>query len=1755
VKIRGYRVEPGEVESALQNCEGVDKAAVIVQQRLHDKRLIVFVTTPGNQLADQARWRKALQQKLPEYMIPGAFVVLENLPLTANGKVDRQALAGFNVTSGEQHEEIVNPRNSVEELLSIIWADLLDLERVSTDISFFDLGGNSLLAMRLRSRICATFGVEVDVKQLLQGSTISDLAICIQEKMSAGSSRSFLPIERRLQREQAPLSFAQERLWFMRELAPESVHYNIPMILHLSGPLNCGALEKSIEAIVARHEVLRTTFRDNGGDLVQVVHGPEKRELALVDLRDIPPDKRENELEQGIRAIGRKSFDLTCDMPLRAALFRCGPDTHTLFVAMHHIAADGWSVAIFMRELAEFYQAFSTGQSSPMPALPIQYADYAIWEKQWLAGEILAQQLDYWKNRLAGASGVLELPSYQPRPAVQKHNGARRLFFVPEELRERLRKLGRQRSFTLHMCLSAAFAALLHLYTGKDDILVGTPVAGRNRQEIEPLIGFFVNTLVLRSNFSKALTFSQLLEQMRETMLDAYAHQDLPFEKLLTELKPKRDLTRQPLVQVMIVLQETLPEQWILGDVIARPGVPDNGTAKMDLLISLTDELQGIRGILEYDTDLFDEPMMERLTGHFQAVLATLANAPQTHIKETILLSEAEQKQLSAWNRAPTGATVPGVVHRLFEMQADCHPDAIALACEERSITYAELNRRANQLAHYLRKLDVGPDVSMGIYMDRSLEMVIAILGVLKAGGAYVPLDPNYPAERVRFMVSDSTVQLLLTQHSLLQSVAQCGARVLALDLEWNEIALQSIANPVDTAATSNIAYVIYTSGSTGKPKGVMVPHSAIVQLLNSAQKYYGFNSTDVWTLFHSYTFDFSVWEIWGALAFGGRLEVVPFHVARSPEEFYQLVHTAKVTVLNQTPSAFQQFIEQDSRQHKELHLRYVIFGGEALVFRGLAPWFARHRKTQPVMVNMFGITETTVHVTLHQLQKDDVLQNANMIGRPLPGWQVYVLNESMQMLPLGVPGELYVGGAGLARGYLNRPELTAERFVPHPFGNADGERLYRTGDRGRFRPDGTLEYLGRLDHQIKIRGYRIELAEIESTLEGYPGVTKAVVLVQEAPAGDKRLIAYIAHVGNADNPKTTHLRNYLRRHLPDFMIPAAFVSVDKFRLTHNGKVDRQELLSLCAAEPDGEDYISPRTTAEQLIAAMWSEVLNVEPVGANSNFFDLGGHSLLAVKIASRIRAAFQIQLPLRNLFEHPVLLDLADHVTSLRNNQQNCSASAIHRSSRTGELPLSFNQQGRLLRELADSLQGVRPRPFHIVFGLRLRGELEHEALRHTLHEIVKRHEILRMSFEQQSLQSSSGLLSFLQPEISPEAGLEKKLEEISRLGSMLFKTAIYPDAGVYFSLEDCHGLTPAQLEIELTRLVDRESRIPFDYCRPPLMRSRLLTLAARDHLLLITMHHMISDQWSIEVFRKEFVELYSACLKAPLASMSGELPLQYVDFAAWQREYLTPRKLQDMIAYWKKRWSEFSLLDVRKLPFASPVRVQSTEPGRMVELVIGSSLFRDLGAFVRSRNITLNVVLLAGLNILLHLYTGERSIGIWGHFANRIHPQTENLIGWFANNHLIGVALDQDDRLDDVIHAALNAILDADAHQEIPFPVLWMAALREAADHTETQLHPQPYLAFDFKSELFQTDTVGTLTIEQVSFPGHGLQLALYLSARAGKDQLTISAHYCGSIFSSEAMHNFLHEWQKILESMIATPRAKIADLAIFAEGYSY
>ncbi|HEX5603948.1 MAG TPA: amino acid adenylation domain-containing protein, partial [Pyrinomonadaceae bacterium] len=1052
-----------------------------------------------------------------------------------------------------------------------------------------------------------------------------------------------------------PLSFAQQRLWFLQQMNPESAAYNMPVASRLLGKVNVKAFEQALNEIVQRHEVLRTTFQMVEAQPMQVISSGARLVLPLFDLTHLAETARETEAHRLAVENLKEPFDLVNGPLMRALLVRLDVEDHLLLLAMHHIISDGWSISVLVNELAQLYNAFSVGVPSTLPDLHIQYADYPQWQRSWLTGEVFETQLDYWKKQLDGAPSILEVPTDRPRPSIQSARGSLEHFSVAEDVVRRLRELGQQEGATMFMVLLAAFQTLLHRYANQEVIVVGTPIAGRNRQELEGLIGFFINTLVMRADFSDDLRFRELLAHVKETALGAYAHQEFPFDKLVEELQPRRDLSHMPIIQAMFALQNTPDESIELAGLVLTPVNIESGTTQFDLSLNVWDKGPELKGYLAYRSDLFDAGTIKRLLAHFQTLLESIANDPDERIYELSLLTGEEERQVLASSLATQSETPVECLHHLFEAQVERNPGAIAISFENEQMTYAGLNQRADQLAQQLRALGVGPEVLVGLSIERSPELVIGILGILKAGGAYLPLDPSYPQERLRFMIDDAKPAVVLgldEEFSRGGAAAQREERVVA---------------PLRRCG-GNAAYVIYTSGSTGTPKGVVVTHANVVRLFNATRQWFDFDENDVWTLFHSFAFDFSVWELWGALLYGGRLVIVPHLVSRSPEAFHELLSREKVTVLNQTPSAFRQLMKADEAREDKLSLRYVIFGGEALELQSLRPWFERHGDSHPQLVNMYGITETTVHVTYRPLTAADLESvRASRIGGAIPDLSVYVLDRHLRPVPDMLPGELYVGGAGVARGYLNRAELTAERFVPDPFGREAGARLYRTGDLARRLGNGDLEYLGRADDQVKIRGFRIEPREIETALLTHPSLQAAVVVARPDNNADWRLCAYVVARRNSEL-RIDELRAYLKERLPEHMLPAVFVELEAIPLTAHGKLDKKSLPDPGRERPEFEKkYEAARNGVEAMLSELWTGVLSVEHIGIHDDFFDLGGDSIKGVIFINRLQEHLGEIVHVVNIFNAPTIASFAKY---LEEQHRDAVAKIIGGPVRVGEV-----------------------------------------------------------------------------------------------------------------------------------------------------------------------------------------------------------------------------------------------------------------------------------------------------------------------------------------------------------------------------------------------------------------------------------------------------------------------------------------------------
>ncbi|MFP2912228.1 amino acid adenylation domain-containing protein, partial [Pyxidicoccus sp. 3LFB2] len=1146
----------------------------------------------------------------------------------------------------------------------------------------------------------------------------------------------------------------------------------------------------------------------------QHIHPEARVELPVVDLSGLSDAQRDAEVQRLSRQESRRPFDLAHGPLVRATLLRLAPQQHQLLVTVHHIVSDGWSVAVMVRELGAYYRELTGGASAELAPLPVQYADYSAWQRNWLQGDVLKQELEWWRQQLSGAPTALELPTDRPRPSVQTHVGAVLPVAIPKAVSGAVKALAQRKGATPFMVLLAGWQLLLSRYSGQDDVVVGSPIANRNRGEVEGLIGFFVNMLVLRARIDANQSFSQLLEQVRQRTLGAYEHQDVPFEKLVEELQPQRDLSRPPLFQVTLTLQNTPEKALALPGLTLSPAAPEIATSTFDFSLLLEEGPEGFSGHLNYNTDLFDAETVGRLMRHYVALLEAVAAAPNQRLGHVSLLTQEErQRVVEQWNG--TASTYPreASIPELFALRAAATPEAVALVAGGEQLTYAQLDTRANQLANHLRGMGVHAGSRVAVRLERSLELVVGLLGILKAGAAYVPLDRAWPAERMADAVRQAGAGVLLTRSEVADELPELGVVLVVMDEESSRIARQPESAPGVSVGGDELAYVMFTSGSTGQPKGVCVPHRGVVRLVQG-NGFMRFGPQEVWLQAAPVAFDASTLEIWGALLHGAKLVLAPAGALSLEELGAQLVRHG-VTALWLTAALYEQMVAH--RPQDLAGVRQVLAGGDVLPVQRVREHLARLPEGS-VLINGYGPTENTTFSATHTLRAGDEVSRSVPIGRPLGNSTTYVLDEALQPMPPGVPGELYVGGDGLAWGYLHRPELTAERFVPHPFSTLPGARLYRTGDKVRWMPDGTLEFLGRTDFQVKVRGFRVELGEIEAVLRQFTGVREVVVVAREDVPGDKRLVAYV--VSAVPELDTAALRTFVQKHLPEYMVPSAMVALPALPLLSNGKVDRKALPAPDLGASEQEAFVAPRTEAEEKLAGIFAGVLGLERVGVHGDFFELGGHSLLATQVVSRVRAAFGVDLPLGELFSSPTVAQLAELLAQ--------RAGSVSRQppvvpvERTQSLPLSFAQQ-RLW--FLDQLQPGSA-SYNIPWALKLKGTLDAEALRKALHALVQRHEALRTTF-------------------AVREGVPTQ--------------HIHPEARVELPVVDLSGLSDAQRDAEVQRLSRQESRRPFDLAHGPLVRATLLRLAPQQHQLLVTVHHIVSDGWSVAVMVRELGAYY--------------------------------------------------------------------------------------------------------------------------------------------------------------------------------------------------------------------------------------------------------------------------------------------------------
>ncbi|HEY0172360.1 MAG TPA: amino acid adenylation domain-containing protein [Pyrinomonadaceae bacterium] len=1576
-------------------------------------------------------------------------------------------------------------------------------------------------------RVERAFGVELGLREVFGGASVRRLARLVEARLLGGEHETAAGPrphpEREAGRERWPLSFAQQRLWVLNQLEPAQPAYNVPAAARMRGELNLPALERTLTEVVRRHEVLRTTFQVFDGEPAQVVTPPARVGLAVEDVSGLPAAAREGAALRAVEAEALRPFDLERGPLLRALAVRLSGEEHVVALTMHHIVSDAWSMGVLLREVTELYRAFLLGQPSPLAELQVQYADFAVWQREWLRGERLDGQLEYWRGQLGGAPPQVQLATDRPRPPRSSHRGAYLpVTFSPAQV-ERLRRVSSRANATLFMTLLTGFQLLLARHTEQSDIIVGTPIANRRRPELEELIGFFVNSLALRANFEGEPDFEQALGRVREVTLGAYAHQDVPFEKLVEELQPERDLSRNPLFQVMFSMNNVpRPELRMPGLSLSWQEFSQH-TARFDLEVQLTEHGGALAGVLCYDTELYDEATARRLIEHFQRLLDAAVEDPRRPVWSLPLLSDEERRQLlSEWNDTrrtyPSGAGV----HEIFAARAAASPQSPALEFGERRLTYAELDERSNQLALYLRRLGVVEETCVGLLMERSAEVIIAMLGVLKAGGAYVPLDTSYPVERLAYMVEDAGVHVLITPRVLIDGLVEpmraarpniSATRLLCLDEAWDEIAgLPGPVPPRTSAGGESLACIIYTSGSTGRPKGIGLTHRGITRTVCDPD-YIALGADDALTHASNISFDAATFEVWGALLNGARLVGIEREVILSPRAFAAEIARRRVTTILLTTALFNQMAAEDPRCFDGV--RQVLFGGEAADARQVREVLRRGGPQR--LLNMYGPAENSTFTTWMHVEELSDEAVSVPIGRAMSNTQVYVLDARMQPVGVGVAGELLIGGAGLARGYLNRPALTAERFVPDPFSGGAGARLYRTGDVVRWTNGGVLEFLGRRDEQVKLRGFRIELQEVEAALLRHASVRQAVVVAERAGSGAvSRLIGYVAA---GEGVSGAGLRQYLRERLPEYMVPSAFVVLGELPLNANGKVDRK---ALPAPAPDtsesGAGADAALTPAEEIIAGIWGELLGLTRIGVEEDFFDLGGHSLMATQMAWRVERAFGVELGLREVFGGASVRRLARLVEARLAGGGAAGGEELRRDAGRERWPLSFAQQ-RLW--FLDRLHPGSPL-YNIPAAVRLRGKLDLEVLGRSLDEIVRRHDTLRTVFV----------------EVDGEPAQVVKESAPSPL-----------------TVVDLSGLAEPGRAARALELAAQEAFRPFDLTRGPLMRATLLRLGEEDHAALFTMHHVVSDGWSIDILIGELIRLYEAFSEGRESPLTP-LPVQYTDFAVWQRNWLSGELLRRKLEYWGEQLRD--LPTVLALPTDRPRLATQRFRGASRYVGLTPEQAEALRSLSRQEQATVFITLLAAFKALLYRYAAVTDIPVGTPIAGRTHQQLENLIGFFVNTLVLRTRLDAGLSFRDLLRRVREVALGAYANQDVPFEMLVEELQpRRSMSHT-----PLFQVMFTFQSAATRTYSLPSgLRVGPLTGDGDGggdgvgegegrgrVKFDLTLALGESAQGLVGSLSYDRDLYDAVTVERMVANFQSLVDGLLADPDCRLDELPL-------
>ncbi len=1675
VKIRGFRIELGEIETQLLSYQGVNEVIVTAKEdNSGSKYLCAYLV--GERDFTVGELRQHLAKELPDYMIPSYFVQMEKLPLTANGKIDRKALPepDGSMASGITYEA---PTNAIEEKLVTIWQEILKIDKIGIRDNFFELGGHSLKAISMVAKIKKELEVEILLKEIFQGPTIKEISDKIKEKEKA----AYIKIEHVEEKEYYKASSAQKRLYTLQQFDLESTAYNMFGVLELEGKLDVERLKEAFKALMKRHASLRTSFEIVEEEMVQKIHQEVVFEIEHWDKSSALAAKEEiEEITKGFV----RAFDLS-----KAPLFRVGlisyakiatEEKHILMYDMHHIISDGTSIGILVDEFIKLYAG------EELKELKVQYIDYCAWQDGIIKSEIMQKQEDYWLKEYEEEIPILNLPTDYQRPVIQSFEGDSIYFELEEDITEGLKKIGRETGTTLYMLLLANFNILLSKYTGQEDIVVGSPIAGRPHADLENIIGMFVNTLAIRSNPEGKKTYKEYLDEIKEKCLKAYENQDYQFEELIEKLKVRRDMSRNALFDVMLVLQNTEIRELAIEDLSFREYKGENKVAKFDITINAVELEKKIGLNIEYCTKLFSKDTIERLRKHLVNIIAnTIVNQDIKLSAIDMLTSEEKQKLLYTFNNTHAEYPKDKTIQELFEAQVENTPDKVAVVFEAKQLTYRELNERANQLARVLVAKGVSKDSIIGIIVERSLEMIIGIMGILKAGGAYLPIDPAYPIDRTQYMLADSQTKILLTHKELGSKI---GDVIEQINLDEESLYQGESSNLDKAYDAGSLAYVIYTSGSTGKPKGVMIEHRNVINTLTGLEKAYPVNEEDAYLLKTTYTFDVSVTELFGWFMGKGRLEILPQGKEKDPREITKVIEERSITHINFVPSMLNLWIEELGKgiRQQQSKLKYVMAAGEALSSSTTESFYKEEKQAR--LENIYGPTEITIYATSCAIEKNKLYSNIS-IGKPMQNVKAYILDKNNKLCPIGVAGELCIAGEGLARGYLNRTELTAEKFIDNPF--ELGTKMYRTGDLARWLSDGNIEFLGRIDHQVKIRGYRIELGEIETQLLSYQGVKEVIVTAKEDNSGSKYLCAYL--VGERDFT-VGELRQHLGKELPDYMIPSYFVQMEKLPLTANGKIDRKALPEPDGSMASGITYEAPANAIEEKLVTIWQEILKIDKIGIRDNFFELGGHSLKATSMVAKIQKELEVEILLKEIFQGPTIKEISDKI-----KEKEKAAYIKIEPVEEKEYYKASSAQKRLYTLQQFDLESTS---YNMPMVLKLKGELDKQKLEDIFKQLIQRHESLRTSFEIRN-------------------------EEIVQI--------VHKE--VAFSISD-YGYIETESEAEIQENI-KDFVKAFDLSKAHLLRVGLMSYAKEkqarqaEHILMIDMHHIITDGVSMGILTKDFIELYEG-------EALTDLTIQYKDYSTWQNEMIETGKMQKQEAYWGERFSDE--LPILNMSTDYPRPVQQSFEGDNIDFELDKETTKKLNRLANQTGTTMYMLLLSAYNILLSKYSSQEDIIIGSPIAGRTHGDLENIIGMFVNTLAMRNFPESNKTFSEFLREVKENTLTAYENQEYQFEEL----VDKINVRRDLSRNPIFDVMFVMQNMNIESRSIEGLEISYYDAENKISKFDISLNAEEAEDKLRLKLEYCTKLFEKETIERLAKHYINILKAITKNQEIKLGEI---------